>query len=173
MPDFFEYCKAYPMQTHNLDRLIIGGGPAGLAAVVSLAVIAATFSFSTAAKAEPSSYPKVTTIPAEAQMEDAMDTEKTEQEKKPIIDQMTDLAAEAAGTLAETAVKAIAKRAKKAVTKSGPTPVRKAAKTVAKAAKAPKKTAKKAAKKPVRKAVKKAKGSKKVGKEKDGEEMGR
>ena len=38
-----------------------------------------------------------------------MDTEKAEQEKKPIIDQMTDLAAEAAGTLAETAVKAVTK----------------------------------------------------------------
>ncbi len=41
-------------------------------------------------------------------MEDAVDTEKTEQEKKPIIDHMTDLAAKAAGTLAETAVKALA-----------------------------------------------------------------
>jgi hypothetical protein len=71
-------------------------------------------------------------------MEDAVDTEKTKQEKKPIIDHMTDLAAEAAGTLAETAVKAVAKGAKKAVAKSGPTPLRRSAKTVAKAAKAPK-----------------------------------
>ena len=55
-------------------------------------------------------------------MEDAMDTEKAEQEKKPIIDQITDLAAEAAETLAETAVKAVAKPAKKAVAKIGLTP---------------------------------------------------
>ena len=61
-----------------------------------------------------------------------MDTEKTEREKKPIIDHITDLAAEAAGTLAETAVKAVGKRAKKAVAKSGATPVRKAARIVAK-----------------------------------------
>ena len=53
-----------------------------------------------------------------------MDTEKQStnrqdnapsEEKKPVIDQMTDLAAEAAGALAETAVKTVAKKAKKAV----------------------------------------------------------
>ena len=52
-----------------------------------------------------------------------MDTEKTQygngqdnsppEEKKPIIDQVTDLAADAAGTLAETAVKAGAKKAER------------------------------------------------------------
>ena len=50
-------------------------------------------------------------------MEDIMDTEKTEQdeEKKPIIDQMTDLAAEAAGKLAETAVEAVAEHSRKVI----------------------------------------------------------
>ena len=56
--------------------------------------------------------------------------------EKPIIDQMTDLAAQAAGTLAETAVKAGAKKAKKAVARRLPGPVKKAAKTIARAAKA-------------------------------------
>src|SRR4051812_1946564 len=82
-----------------------------------------------------------------------MDAEKTRhigkdnsppEEKKPIIDQMTDLAAQAAGTLTEAAVKAVAKKAKKAVARQLPRPVKKAAKTVVKAAKA-KKTAKKTA----------------------------
>ena len=54
---------------------------------------------------------------------------------KPIIDQMTELAAQAAGTLAETAVKAGAKKAKKAVARRLPGPVKKAAKTIARAAK--------------------------------------
>jgi hypothetical protein len=86
-----------------------------------------------------------------------MDREKTQhgngqdntppQEKKPIIDQMTDLAAAAAGTLAETAVKAGAKKAREEVAKRLPRPVKKAANTIAKAAKTPKKSAKKTAKK--------------------------
>jgi hypothetical protein len=86
-----------------------------------------------------------------------MDTEKTQhgngqdnsapEKKKPIIDQVTDLAAAAAGTLAETAVKAGAKKAREAVAKRLPRPVKKAANTIAKAAKAPKKSAKKTAKK--------------------------
>jgi hypothetical protein len=75
-------------------------------------------------------------------VEDAMETEKSENEKtesqtvnghdsapdekKPIIDQMTDLAAQAAGALAETAVKTVAKKAKKAVAKRIPTSVKKA-----------------------------------------------
>ena len=63
-----------------------------------------------------------------------MDTEKTQygngqddsppEEKKPIIDQVTDLAADAAGTLAETAVKAGAKKAREAIAKRLPRPVR-------------------------------------------------
>ena len=56
--------------------------------------------------------------------------------EKPIIDQMTELAAQAAGTLAETAVKAGAKKAKKAVARRLPGPVKKAATTIARAAKA-------------------------------------
>ena len=86
-----------------------------------------------------------------------MDTEKTQygngqddsppEEKKPIIDQVTDLAADAAGTLAETAVKAGAKKAREAIAKRLPRPVKKAANTIAKAAKAPKKSAKKTTKK--------------------------
>jgi len=78
-----------------------------------------------------------------------MDTEKTQsgngqdnsspEEKKPILDEITDLAATAAGVLAESAVKAGAKKARKAVAKRLPRPVKKAANTIAKAAKAPKK----------------------------------
>jgi DNA-binding ferritin-like protein len=88
-------------------------------------------------------------------LEDTVDTEKQStnsqndtpfEEKKPVIDQMTDLAAEAVGALAETAVKTVAKKAKKAVARRIPKSVKKAAKTVANAA-AKKKTAKKTAKK--------------------------
>ena len=76
--------------------------------------------------------------------EPVMDTEKTQygngqgypSAKKPIIDQMTDLAAEAAGTLAATAVKAAARKARKAAAKRLPRPVKRAANTIAKAAKA-------------------------------------
>ena len=58
-----------------------------------------------------------------------MDTEKTDQTKggdgqteakKPVIEQMTDLAAAAAGALAESAVKAVARKAVKAVAKRAP-----------------------------------------------------
>ena len=55
--------------------------------------------------------------------------------EKPIVDQMTELAAQAAGTLAETAVKAGAKKAKKAVARRLPGPVKKAATAIARAAK--------------------------------------
>jgi hypothetical protein len=58
------------------------------------------------------------------------------EEKKPIIDQITDLAAEAAGTLAATAVKAAERKARKAAAKRLPRPVKRAANTIAKAAKA-------------------------------------
>jgi hypothetical protein len=85
----------------------------------------------------------------------AMDTAKTEQvdrstpevPEKPIVDQMTDLAAAAAGALTETAVRVVAKKTKKAVVKRIPSSIKKAGDTVAKAAKASKKTAKKATKK--------------------------
>jgi len=67
-------------------------------------------------------------------LEDIMDTEKTEQatngtdqSDKPITEQMTDLVASAAGTLAETAVKTVAKKATKAVAKRVPKSVKKAA----------------------------------------------
>ena len=105
-----------------------------------------------------------------------MDTEKTQygngqddsppEEKKPIIDQVTDLAADAAGTLAETAVKAGAKKAREAIAKRLPRPVKKAANTIAKAAKAPKKSAKKTTKKSKKpaKRTKSSAGRKTVGK---------
>jgi hypothetical protein len=77
-------------------------------------------------------------------LEDAMDTEETPREKKPIAKQITEIAAQAAGTLAETAVRSIANRAKKAVSKRAST--RSAARSASKAAKkAPKRRAKKAA----------------------------
>jgi hypothetical protein len=102
-------------------------------------------------------------------LEDAMDTEKTEQaKKKPIVDQITDLAAVAAGALAATAVRSVAKRAKKATAKRMPASVKNAAGSVTKARKkapkrgakkaaATKKTAKKTSKRRARKANKKSK----------------
>jgi hypothetical protein len=104
------------------------------------------------------------TVPQPAKEEPIMDDEKD----KPLVDQMTDVVADAAGELAKTAVKAVAKRAKKAVISHTPKRVKKAAKAVAKAAKTPKKTAKKAkkaarkssAKKTVKKKSKKSKKSK-------------
>jgi hypothetical protein len=95
------------------------------------------------------------TVPQPAKEEPIMDDEKD----KPLVDQMTDVVADAAGELAKTAVKAVAKRAKKAVVSRTPKPVKRAAKAVAKAAKAPKKTAKKAAKKTAKKSKKSAKKS--------------
>ena len=83
--------------------------------------------------------------------------EKTEtaKERKPIVDQITDLAAQAAGALAETAVKVVAKRAKKAVAKRLPAPAKRAAaktaKSTARKTRAPKK---KAAAKKVKKSSK-------------------
>ena len=79
-------------------------------------------------------------IEATIPQERAMDTENGRDNsppegEKPIIDQMTELAAQAAGTLAETAVKAGANKAKKAVARRLPGPVKKAAKTIARAAK--------------------------------------
>src|SRR6476646_7637566 len=71
------------------------------------------------------------------------------EEKKPIIDQMTDMLATAAGALAETAVKTVATRAKKAVAKRTPTAVKKAAKRAVKAA-TPKKAKTSAGRKEVR-----------------------
>jgi hypothetical protein len=103
-------------------------------------------------------------------LEDTMDTEKTNQEKnganKSVVDEMTDLVAGAAGAFAETAVKAVAKKTERAIAKRIPVPVKKAAKTVAKAAKAPKKSAKETAKKAPKKTAKKSapkKSAKKAG----------
>ena len=71
------------------------------------------------------------TVPQPAKEEPAMDDVKDEKDK-PLVDQMTDVVADAAGELAKTAVKAVARRAKKAVVKKTPTSVKKAAKMVAK-----------------------------------------
>jgi hypothetical protein len=77
------------------------------------------------------------TIPQEPAMDTKNGRDNSPPEgEKPIIDQMTDLAAQAAGSLAETAVKAGAKKAKKAVARRLPGPVKQAAKTIARAAKA-------------------------------------
>ncbi|MDB5579415.1 MAG: hypothetical protein JWR80_4591 [Bradyrhizobium sp.] len=93
------------------------------------------------------------TVPQPAKEHPIMDDEK--ETDKPLVDQMTDVVADAAGELAKTAVKAVAGRAKKAVISNTPAPVKRAARAVSKAAKAPKKTAKKA-KKAVKKSAKKA-----------------
>jgi hypothetical protein len=95
------------------------------------------------------------TVPQPAKEDPIMDDEKD----KPLVDQMTDVVADAAGELAKTAVKAVAKRAKKAVISHTPKPVKKAAKAVAKAAKTPKKTAKKAMKRTAKNGKKTAKKS--------------
>jgi hypothetical protein len=61
------------------------------------------------------------TIPQEPAMDTKNGRDNSPPEgEKPIIDQMTDLAAQAAGSLAETAVKAGAKKAKKAVARRLP-----------------------------------------------------
>jgi hypothetical protein len=96
------------------------------------------------------------TVPQPAKEEPIMDDVKEENDK-PLVDQMTDVVADAAGELAKTAVKAVAKRAKKAVVRNTPSPIKKAAKAVAKAAKAPKTTGKRVVKKTVKKAKKTAK----------------
>jgi hypothetical protein len=62
-------------------------------------------------------------------------TETGKRQQKPIIDQMTDLAAQAAGTLAETAVRAVAHRAKKEASKRLPASAKGAARTLSDAAK--------------------------------------
>src|SRR4051812_10648418 len=66
-------------------------------------------------------------------VQDDLSQEEKKEEKKPIIDQMTDLAAQSAGNLAETAVKAVAKKAKNAAAKRLPRSVKKATNTIAKA----------------------------------------
>jgi len=82
-----------------------------------------------------------------------MITEKMDNEKRPIIDQMTDMAAQAAGNLAETGVRAAAEKAKQEVAKRLPRTVKKAGKAITRAAKA--RTAEKATAR-VRTAAKKA-----------------
>jgi len=57
-------------------------------------------------------------------------------EKEPIIDQVTDMAAQAAGNLAETGVRAAAKKAKQEVAKRLPRTVKNAGKTITRAANA-------------------------------------
>ena len=70
---------------------------------------------------------------------DTNELDKTSFAKKPIVDQLTDIAARAAGQLAEAAVKSVANRAKKAVAKKRTVKKAAAAKVVkaTKAAKAP------------------------------------
>src|SRR6478672_2603646 len=76
------------------------------------------------------------TIPQEPAMDKQNGRDNSPSEgEKPIIDQMTELAAQAAGNLAETAVRAGAKKAKKAVARRLPGSVKKAATTTARAAK--------------------------------------
>src|SRR3978361_168842 len=63
------------------------------------------------------------TVPQPAKEEPVMDDVKEEKDK-PLVDQMTDVVADAAGELAKTAVKAVAKRAKKAVVRNTPAPLK-------------------------------------------------
>src|SRR4051794_27408389 len=71
--------------------------------------------------------------PKNATVDEAKQDNQTAQQNKPIIDQMADLAAGAAGALVETAVKAAASRATAAVAKRAPASLKKAAKTVGRA----------------------------------------
>jgi hypothetical protein len=96
---------------------------------------------------------KLMRVPAEAAMDtnkqeaktSKVETTETAKERKPIVDQMTDLAAQSAGALAETTVKVVAKRAKKAVAKRLRAPLKRAAaktaKSTARKTRAPKKKA--------------------------------
>src|SRR3954469_25575975 len=59
------------------------------------------------------------TVPRPAKEEPVMDDVKDENDK-PLVDQMTDVVADAAGELAKTAVKAVARRARKAVVSNTP-----------------------------------------------------
>src|ERR1700692_1152066 len=68
------------------------------------------------------------TVPQPAKEVPIMDDEK----EKQVVDEMTDVVADAAGELPKTAVKAVAKPAKKAVVRHTPKPVKKAAKAVSK-----------------------------------------
>ena len=65
-----------------------------------------------------------------------MDNDQKATERKPIIDQMTDMAAEAAGNLAETGVRAAAKKTKQVIAERLPSTVKEAGKTITKAASA-------------------------------------
>jgi hypothetical protein len=56
-------------------------------------------------------------------------------EKKPIVDQITDMAAQAAGNLAETGVRAVAKKATQEIPKRLPRTVKKAGRAIVRAAK--------------------------------------
>jgi hypothetical protein len=94
-----------------------------------------------------------------------MDTEKahiekteSEQERKPIAEQVTDLAASAAGLLVETTIKSVATRVRKSAAKKTPALEKKAATTgAATPRKAAKKSGKPSAKKSAKKTTKKSK----------------
>jgi hypothetical protein len=104
--------------------------------------------------------PLIRAPPREAHMDDPKKTQdpKPGGEQKPIVDQVTDVAADAAAELASTAVKALAEGAKTAIRKRTPKKVKKAVAAVtqaaaktrkkkAKAKKAPKRSTKTAARK--------------------------
>ena len=61
---------------------------------------------------------------------DPSEKQDSNEQKKPIADQVTDLVASAAGALAETAVKSVAKRVRKTAAKKTPVPLKKAAKAI-------------------------------------------
>ena len=71
-------------------------------------------------------------------MDDPKDTDATkpaEGQKKPIVDQLIDVAADAAAAVVASGVKALGEGAKKAVKKRTPAPVKKAVASVTKVAK--------------------------------------
>ena len=63
---------------------------------------------------------------------------QSDQPKKPLGEQITELVATAAGVLAEGAVRSVAKRVRKTAAKKTPVPLKKAAQAATKAAKAKK-----------------------------------
>lgn len=89
-------------------------------------------------------------------------TETEKRQQKPVLDQMTDLAAQAAGTLAETAVRAVAQRAKKEAGKRLPASAKKAARTLSNAAERAPTSAPKGRRKPAKKSASKKSASKKA-----------
>ena len=127
--------------THGLTYTFRGPEPEVEAVLATLGIgPASRFSLQGLPSKSDSSENQIAASTREAHMDDPKQTEdpKPGSEKpsdtKPIVDQVTDVAADAAAELASTAVKALAEGAKKAIKKRTPKPITKAVAAVNKAA---------------------------------------